>query len=163
MKLMVTRSAEKLADHLFPDADRTVLLGNQARPPRKYGGKFDAFLSFHDLAKVSHHHTIETLKNWRHVLKRGGEMHLFVPSLEWAAEQILSERPSPLTLWRIYGPQTEEDQFFVNGFVLRKLRADLQKAGLLAERAQTGHESIEVNGDVLDVENHYVMARKPEE
>lgn len=81
--------------------------------------------------------------------------------MEWAAREILSEDPSPLTLIQLYGTQQNEDNFWLSGHTLRRLRIDMEEAGFTVEAAKVGYYVMSVNGKDERAEEHYVLGRKP--
>jgi len=113
------------------------------------------------LQRASNFAAVDILKSWYHVLKPNGELHVFVPSMEWAAREILSEDPSPLTLIQLYGTQQNEDNFWLSGHTLRRLRIDMEEAGFTVEAAKVGYYVMSVNGKDERAEEHYVLGRKP--
>lgn len=103
-----------------------------------------------------------TLKNWYHVLKPGGELHLFVPSLEWVAREIMAEDPSVLMLIHIFGPQSDEEGFWLSGFTMRRLRVDMDDVGFEVITAKVGYYSMIIGEQEVQAEQHYVVGRKPD-
>jgi hypothetical protein len=115
------------------------------------------------LQRVSNAAVNTTLKNWLHVLKPGGELHLFVPSLEWVAREILAETPSVLMLIHIYGPQADENTFWLSGYTMRRLRVDMEDVGFAVTTAKVGYYSMVIGEKDVQAEQHYVVGRKPDE
>lgn len=116
--------------------------------------------AYQALQRVSNAAVHNTLKNWRHVLKPGGELHLFVPSLEWVAREILNEDPSVLTLVHIFGPQNDENTFWLSGYTMRRLRVDMEDVGFAVVTAKVGYYSMVIGGKDVEAEQHYVVGRK---
>jgi predicted SAM-dependent methyltransferase len=129
--------------------------------PEDLFGQFDGLLASHVLEHFHWHKTVYILAEWAKVLKEGGELHIVVPSLEWACRQILSEQPSPAALPHLFGGQTNEFDVHFTGFTMRKLRADFAKAGLKVEIARSGEYTIRIGDDETKAMQHYVMGRKP--
>lgn len=102
------------------------------------------------------------MKNWLRVLKPGGELHIWVPSLEWVAREILAEEPSVLMLVHIFGPQADESGFWLSGFTMRRLRVDFDDLDLQVVTARTAYYSMVVGGQDVKAEQHYVVGRKPD-
>jgi len=143
---------------MFP-GETVKVLNNPADPPKGYSGKYDHAVFLNELCRMSIHVTDKVLKAWAATLKPDGRMHIFVPSLEWCADQILSDSPSQGTLVEIYGRQTNSDEFFASGFTMRKLRAEIERAGLIAVQARTGEQEVTVGETDYICESHYVMVR----
>jgi len=71
------------------------------------------------------------------LLKPGGIFHIMVPSLEWAAHEILDkDKASPMLLPLIFGGQENEFMYHRSGFTIPILRGELEKAGLIPRVAQ---------------------------
>lgn len=118
--------------------------------------------AYQALQRVSNAAVNKTLKNWFHVLKPGGELHLFVPSLEWVAREILAEEPSVLMLIHIYGSQHDEDNFWLSGYTMRRLRVDMEDVGFAVTTAKVGYYSMVIGDKDVQAEQHYVVGRKPD-
>jgi len=103
---------------------------------------FDVVVSYLTLQTVSLREGQSVLNDWAACLKQGGEFVLFVPSLEWAAEQILSPKPSPATLIHLYGPQNKQTNFYVSGYTMNMLRNMCETAGINITHARSGEYMI---------------------
>lgn len=75
---------------------------------------------------------------------QSGILHILVPSLEWACEQILSENPSIITRLHIFGAQTDAGQYHKCGFTLLDLRAALTEAGFRIAKLKRGQYGVQV-------------------
>ncbi len=157
--LTVGIGAEQIAKDLWENPKITNLTGS-LQGKKRDGRKYDAVCSFMALQRVPNGVVHETQKSWSHVLILGGELHLFVPSLEWVAREILAEDPSPLLLSHMYGLQLEEAQYYLSGHTLRRIRVDLDAVGMSVEAARVGYYSMLVGEVEYKAEQHYVMARK---
>jgi hypothetical protein len=85
-----------------------------------------------------------------------------VPSLEWCAQQILSDNPSPGLLPLLYAGQVNEWDLHLAGFTMRKLRRDFEAVGLKVNRARSGPLTMLAGGMEVVVEQHYVSGVKPD-
>lgn len=122
------------------------------------GRRFDAIFASHVLEHIPWWQTDVVLKDWVACLNPGGSLHIVVPSLEWAARQILSERPSHALIPHMYAGVTTAWDVHVAGFTMRLLRAKLEKAGLAVMRARTGAYQILIGGEPMEAEQHYCAA-----
>lgn len=129
-------------------------------PPEELNGKYDGILASHILEHIAYRDTQPTLDAWARLLAPKGELHVLVPSLEWAAIQLLSDNPSPATLGNIFGGQNTEWDFHRSGFTMRLLRSMFDRTGLATRVAKTGLFQIGVGETIFDVEQHYVMGVK---
>jgi hypothetical protein len=157
--LTVGIGASQITKDLWEKPAITNLTGS-LQGKKKDGRKFDAVVSFMALQRVANGAVHETLKSWRHVLRPGGELHLFVPSLEWAARELLAEDPSPLLLSHMYGLQLKEEQYWLSGHTLRRIRVDIDHVNMTVEAARVGYYSMDVGDTTYRAEQHYVLARK---
>ena len=57
-------------------------------PPEELYGLYDHVMASHILEHIPYFETIQVLERWKLLLKDQGRLHIVVPSLEWAAEQI---------------------------------------------------------------------------
>src|SRR3990167_3705957 len=98
-----------------------------------------------------------TMKLWMDALRPGGEMTIFMPSLEWAAEQILfSESPSPALQAHLFGLQRNQKETFLGGYTLMQIRGFCDQVGLKITHAKTG--IYEIAGHEAD--NHLIRGVK---
>lgn len=156
----------KDAKILTLDADEKMkpdILADAAEMPEELHGKLDGFLASHVLEHFSYWNTDKVLAGWIRCLKDGGEIHILVPSLEWAAREVLSERPSPAVYAQLYAGQVNQWDVHYTGFTMRKLRALFERAGISVHTAKTGVYHIRV-GDMgeFPAEQHYIAGIKGE-
>lgn len=140
--LDVGSGPESVAAHFYPnmqitrlDADPALkpdIVHNIIEPlPPELHGQFDLIYMSHVLEHLEWRQAVPALKNLREGLKEGGEVLILVPSLEWAAEQSLSDMPTPVLNAYLYGSQTNEWQFHKSGYTLVLLRQVLRLAGFV--------------------------------
>jgi len=136
--LAVGTDAAGVARELFGEGEieSTPLL------PGKKRTDFDALLSYMVLPKVSYREADAALKAWLEALKPGGEMVVFVPSLEWAARQVFTTPRSPAFLPHLFGLHDKPNEHFVSGYTLLDLRSFCFRAGLAVTHASTGEYTI---------------------
>lgn len=101
--------------------------------------EFDLVIATHALQCVPRVKVVETLKYWSEFIVPGGELHVIVPDLGWAADEISAERSvEKMTLGVVYGTQQAEWAFHRCGFTVDLLRAAVYAAGLQARAARLG-------------------------
>jgi predicted SAM-dependent methyltransferase len=149
------------------DADeqyKPTYLCNAEKIPEELYEKYDALLASHVLEHFPNWKVLNVLKEWRKVVKiNTGQVHIVVPSFEWAAEQALSEHPSPGTLPHLFGGNVTQWDIHKTAFTMRHLRVLFEAAGLAVIRARTGPYNINAYGQIVVAEQHYVCGlRKPE-
>lgn len=129
-------------------------------PPEELKEKFDCVLASHILEHVVYFKSMEVLQKWVDMLKPGGELHIIVPSLEWAAAEALSETPSRALFPHLFaGHVTEWDEHH-SMYTMRLLRNMFDNLGLVVMRARTGKYPIMAFGIPEEAEEHYVMGVK---
>ena len=139
---------------------KPTYLHDAATIPQELYGKFDLVFASHVLEHFPWYETHNVLVEWRKALRVGGELHVLVPSLEWAAEQILSGHPSKAINGHLYaGSQTQWDVHKA-GFTLPILRAHFEHARLAVAMAESGPYPIAIMGEVMRAEQHYIIGRK---
>lgn len=154
--------AEVLTLDIDPEFEPDILC-DAADIPDKWHGEFDGVLASHVLEHFPYNDIQGVVDEWARLLKGGGQLHIVVPSLEWAARQILIEDTSPALFPHMYGSQINEYQVHMSGFTMRLLRLKMAKADLMVQRARTGDYDISINGKVFQARQHYVMGVKPSE
>ena len=134
------------------------------RMPEELYGKFDGALASHVLEHIIHYETMATLMEWRKVLKPGGELHVVVPSFEWAARQLIEEeKPSRAVQLHLHGAQRGPWDIHFTSFSSRMLCSIVTYAGFEVKSINTGPFTIEINGEKFESEQHRVVAVKSDE
>lgn len=139
--LAIGENAEEFAKEIFPEAqiDAAPLL------PGKHRTGYDSLLSYLALPRVPYRDVMRTVKAWVEALKPGGELTLMVPSLEWAAVQILSSERSPALIVHLFGEQGSRERFHASAFTMLDLRSLCALAGIAVTHASTGEYMIGEN------------------
>ena len=129
--------------------------------PEELHGQFDGPFASHVLEHFSYWDTERVLRGWIDCLKEGGELHIVVPSWEWTAREVLSEKPSPATLPHSFAGQVNQWDVHLAMFTMRNLRRLFDKLGLSLRAAATGKYHINV-GDmgIFEAEEHYIAGIK---
>lgn len=142
------------------EALKPDIVADAANMPEELHGKFDAIFASHVLEHFSYWKTNLVVDGWVKCLKPGGELHVVVPSLEWACREVLSENPSPAVYPQLFAGQMNEWDVHLTGFTMRKLRQLFEKAGLNVGIARTGIYHIVV-GQLGEFEalQHYIVGK----
>lgn len=90
---------------------------------------FDMIHSSHVLEHVKRSDIYKTIREWRRVLKTGGELRLIVPDLEVAAIELLSCQTNPATFDILWGAQNYETNCHYSGYTRYILEAMIKKYG----------------------------------
>lgn len=129
-------------------------------PPEMYD-QFDGILASHILEHFSYWKTDKVLEGWIRCLKPGGELHILVPSLEWACREVLSENPSPAVYAQLYAGQVNQWDVHYTGFTMRKLRQLMDRCGISTNVARTGVYHVRVGSlGEFEAHQHYVAGTK---
>lgn len=162
------------AKAMWPEAEVLTLDIDKSLKPDIVGSILDIRCGKEQFDRVVASHVLEHLalgevapalrEVWR-VLKVGGEAHIFVPSIEWAARQVLAEHPSPILFFHLYGSQQTPWQFHKCGFTMLALRTRMADAGLVPMAAQRAIYYVDnTTGDGqttrYEAEQHYVVGVK---
>ena len=93
--------------------------------------------SSHTLEHFPREAVSSVLSEWLRVLKKGGELRLVVPDLEFAAKQILANKIDVNVMNVLYGGQDYRTNFHATGFTKTTLTALLESKGLKINRIWT--------------------------
>lgn len=150
--LAIGVGAAQVARQFWPEAeiDKTGLIPGGKRTD------YDALIAYHALGRIAVRECGAALKSWLDCVKPGGEIQLYSPSLEWAAEQILSESPSPAAIFHLFGTQINQENFYVSAYTLRDLRTLCERAGLSVIHARAGLYTINEH----ECEMHLIIGKK---
>lgn len=137
------------------------VVADAAAMPEELYGQLDGLLASHVLEHFPYRQTVSVLEGWVKCLKDGGELHILVPSLEWAAREVLSENPSPAVYAQLYAGQVTQWDVHYTGFTMRKLRQIMEMVGINVHTATTGvyHLRVGTLGE-FEAHQHYVAGVK---
>lgn len=160
---------------LWPEAEIvTVDLNPEAEPdvvadvcdlPEDLG-LFGHILASHVLEHLSRAAIVPALQHWMEYLAPGGTLHVLVPDLDWAAEQLcyLPPPPSLAVIAHIYGAQGSEWDFHRSGFTALLLRGVLGAAGYLVTYLRLGPYGITFpDTERVEARQIYARAKRKEE
>lgn len=125
-----------------------------------FDGKFDVIFASHVLEHFPYWDTIRVLTAWKKALVSGGELHIVVPSWEWAARQVLMDNPSPALFPHSFAGIVNEWDVHKVMFTMRSLRMLFDKIELNTIFARTGKYKILVSGKEVESEQHYIIGVK---
>lgn len=168
--LEIGANVKPQAHIIFPNAtietldvdpeQKPTYLADAGNMPAELHGKFDAIVASHVLEHFSYWREQEILNGWIKCLKPNGELHILVPSAEWAAREVLSENPSPALHGHMLAGQVNGWDIHLNIFTMRKLRALFERVGLTVFRASTGAYNIQTaKGVIHEAEQHYIAGK----
>lgn len=154
--------AEIVAVDLDPAAEPDVVADVCALPPM---GLFDHILASHVLEHLSRAAVVPALQHWMEYLEPEGTLHVLVPDLAWAAEQMcyLAPPPSLSVIAHIYGAQGSEWDFHRSGFTALLLRGVLGAAGYQITYLRAGPYGITFPGaERVEARQLYARAKRRE-
>ena len=135
-------------------------VGDAANLPQELRGTLDGIFASHVLEHFSYWDTEKVLTHWMDWLKDGGSLHIVVPSWEWAAREVLSDKPSPALFGHSFAGNVNEWDKHLCMFTMRNLRRLFEKIGLKVVAAQTGIYHLHYNGSNYPAEQHYIYGVK---
>ncbi len=118
-----------------PDAKPDILHDITEPLPEEYRNCFDIVYMSHVLEHIDRNKVINAFRYTASALKNMGEVWVVVPSLEWAASEILKKRDGIHVQGMIYGSQIAPLEFHRVGFTLLGLRQLMEVCGLLIRKA----------------------------
>ncbi len=123
------------------------------------GQLYDVILCGTTLATVEFQEFGGSLSTLAGLLVDGGQLHLYMPSLDWAMREVLAGRISPAIYLHLYG--TAEHKIRC-AFRLIDLRELLWGSGLATARAETRAYDVATAGagEMLRGEMHYLVGFK---
>jgi len=154
----IWKDAEIITVDIDPNMKPDILC--DAQELSKHTEPVDAILASHVLEHFPYWKTEAVLQDWNLCLKMKGELHIVVPSMEWAAKQILSEEPSRVVYAHLFGGQFTQYDFHMTGFTMRRLRWFMELTGFAVSKARSGTYTLMINGTPNLAEQHYVMGIK---
>jgi len=147
---------EGIAAEVWPQAEVTSWAIDALQSDAGEKAPYDAILASHVLQLVGGGAVVQAVRCWADMLREGGELHLVVPDLAWACEQIAKQHEADRwTLKVIYG---QGGAVHKCGFTVGLLRSVLAAAGLRAKAARLGpYRMVQTDGEG---DEHGVIARQ---
>jgi predicted SAM-dependent methyltransferase len=139
--LVIGENAIPFAREIWQEAE----IETSTIEPGKKRTDYDSLLAYMVLQRVPYRDVLKIIKGWVEVLKPGGELTVMVPSLEWAAVQVLSKERSPVLLVHLFGGQDNPERFHHSGFTMLDVRSLCSRAGVAVTHAATGEYTIDEN------------------
>lgn len=128
-------------------------------PPKE--GEYDLIVLDHLLQQAKRTQAPKIIEFYKKALKVGGELIVITPSLEWIAQQILSDDNPPLIVYlNLFGVDQEPH---LSGYTLYWLRLLLQSAGLRVRSASGEWYIGRINDAQYEVMQNVVVGVKVDE
>lgn len=97
-------------------------------------GSVDEIYASHVLEHFGRHEYKAVLKEWRRVLRTGGEIYISVPDIESSFKHYAKHGDLPALYGAFWGGQRDEYDYHKIGFTSKTLEAALTEAGFTATR-----------------------------
>lgn len=157
LEILTREGQEGIAQEIWPEAKivQAVLDLGWLNDPGGVG-HYDMILASHVLQAVDGANVTRMVRVWASWLREGGELHLVLPDLMWACEQVVKGgEVDRYTLEVIYGQTGAEHR---SGFTVGLVRGVLAAAGLKVKAARLGPYGIV--GMDAEGKEHEVIARQ---
>lgn len=143
-----------------PDAHPDILHDITTPLPPECVGAFDIVYASHVMEHIDRIKVLETWRNLASALKHMGELWIVVPSLEWAASEILAQRETPQIQPHIFGGQHHPWDYHRCGFTLATMRVVMEINGLIVRKAYQSQFEILIDGETYPaIQNICIGAR----
>lgn len=114
--------------------------------PEELRSAFDLVLADHVLEHVERNKVVDTFRNVISAVKNHGEVWILVPSLEWAANEVINKRDGVHVQAMLFGSQVNSLQTHRCAFTLASLRQMVEICGLIIRKAYQSPFTAVVNG-----------------
>ncbi len=128
--------------------------------PEELRSQFDLVLAAHVFEHIERNRVVETFRNVISAVKNHGEVWIIVPSLEWAANEVINKRDGAHVQALLFGSQENEYQLHKCAFTLASLRQMVELCGLIVRKAYQSQFTVFVNGREFQcIQNIVIGAR----
>lgn len=136
--------------------------GEQVDQTPREGVGYDVVLIGDKLSRFYAYVVPDVLAQYKTLLATDGQLHLYMPSLEWASREIRAGRLESHVMAHLYGVDGQPRHCCLTLIALRDL---CEKTGLVVVRAETEPYVIgtTATGEELHGDRHYVVAVRPAE
>lgn len=146
------------------DADERVnpdIVHDITQPlPEEMRGQYDVVYISHVLEHVDRLKVIETFRNVIAAVRNLGEVWVVVPSMEWAANEIINRREGIHVQANIFGGQLTPFDYHKCSFTLFSLRQMVELCGLIIRRAYQSPFVIQLDGNRYNSLQNVVVAAR---
>ena len=140
--LDINQDGIKVSDQQFPDAEiEAVAWDNFEKWYANNDKLYDVVVAGHVLQLVERTKMPEFMKQLRELMRDMGEIHIYVPDLDWVARMLLANKPNPLIQFAIYGSEKYPHR---SGFTLLWLRRLVEGADIVVRHATMSAYSVMV-------------------
>ena len=118
-----------------PDLKPDVIFDITKSLPEELKGQFDIVYCSHMMEHIDRNKVFTAMDNLISAAKDMGEIWVIVPSMEWAANEILRGRDGIHIQGHIFGGQSNEWEYHRSGFTLSALRFLFESRKILVRKA----------------------------
>jgi hypothetical protein len=129
-----------------PDAHPDFIHDITQPLPEELRSAFDIVLCSHVMEHIRRPQVLDAFRNTISGVKNMGEVWFIVPSMEFAAGEILKHRDGASVQALIFGGQASDLDTHYCGYTLQALRFMVELCGLVVRKAYQAPFSIEVDG-----------------
>lgn len=143
--LDINQEGVAVSGQQFPDAEIEVVSWDNFEKWYDSNTKeYDVVVAGHILQLVERKKMPEFAKRLRTLVRDMGEIHIYVPDLDWAARMLIVNKPSPLIQFAIYGSEKYPHR---SGFTLLWLRRLVEGADIIVRHATMSAFSVMVGDE----------------
>lgn len=125
----IGEDSEAIAAHLFPDFEVVVCDGMPSEPAERV--LLNSVLQY-----MTYSAALTVLGRAAELVLPGGELHVVVPSVDWAARELIKPHPSPAAEFVLWGKQYLGDDLYHSGWTISNLRTYVTKVGCIVREAK---------------------------
>lgn len=128
--------------------------------PEEWRSQFDLVLAAHVFEHIERDSVVNAFRNVISAVKNRGEVWILVPSLEWAANEVINKRDGVHVQKMLFGSQESPLQTHRCGFTLASLRQMVEICGLIVRKAyQSPFTIISNDREFACIQNIVIGAR----
>ena len=129
--------------------------------PNNLTAAFDIVIASHVLEHVPYRDAMAALKHIVSGAVPGGEVRVYVPSMEWAAQEILAGRETFGLLGLIWGGQSDPWDNHYCGFTRRSLAAAMYQVGCVDVKVGESGIIVVIDGKQYDAKQVVAVGKAP--
>ncbi len=128
--------------------------------PEELRSQFDLVLAAHVMEHIDRDKVVNTFRNVISSVKNMGEVWILVPSMEWAASELINQRDGVQVQLSIFGGQKNFWDIHRCGFTLAALRQMVEICGLIVRKAyQSPFKIWQADKEYTAIQNIVIGAR----
>lgn len=128
--------------------------------PKELHSQFDIVYMSHVLEHIERQKIINTVRYTISAVKNLGEVWIIVPSMEWAASEIIHGRDGAHVQGMLYGAQHNPFDYHRVGFTLKGLRSVMEICGLITRKAYQSPFQIQMDDVLMNCVQNVVIGTR---